>query len=150
MKFRELLAVMKLYESNFRNLHWNTKGIEFNDTHKGITEEYYEMYADNIDKVAEMMAMLGINPPTFFESADIIQNSESEYVTVDSNTLYNREAIVNIANDMLMSTCGLLAEVLKEECFEDMINAGIKSEFETILYTFTLQARYINARKLVD
>ena len=40
-KLIELNSVLRLYESNYRNLHWNSKGIDFNDSHKSITTEYY-------------------------------------------------------------------------------------------------------------
>lgn len=147
--FNELLSVMRLYESNFRNLHWNSRGEEFNDAHKSITEEYYELYAKNIDRVAEMNSMLGFLPPNYIETAEIINNSEVNYVVIDSAVLYDRKAIVTVADNMFADTCALLAAVLQEECFNDHINDGIKSEFESVLYDFTLQWKYINGRKLV-
>lgn len=149
-KFFELISVMKLYEANFRNLHWNSAGEEFNDAHKDITTNYYELFADNIDKVAEMMAMLDMNAPNYMDTVKIIDECEKEYMVVDTSQFYNRKAIVDAANVMLNDVCILLADVLQEECFEDHINDGIKSEFETILYDFSLQARYINKRKLLS
>ena len=47
---------------------------------------------------------------------------------------------------MLNDICNLLSDCIEE--INEPINAGIRSELETQLYNYTLQARYINARRL--
>ena len=147
-KFKLLLSVMRLYESNFRNLHWNSKGMEFDNGHKQISEEYYELYSANIDKVAEIMGMFGINPDNYIDTV-IYLTENKKYLMIDTSILYSRDDIVKAADIMLGDTCRLIAEVLKLEELEDTINAGIKSSLESILEEFTLQYRYINKRKLM-
>lgn len=146
-KLVELDAVLRIYEQNFRNLHWNSAGMEFNDSHKSITTEYYEMVSDDIDKVAEILAILGVNPFNYLEAADFITKSDNKYFIVDSQTLYSREEICKFADIMLNDICTILAAAIEE--LDSPINAGVKSELETLLYNYTLQARYINKRRLV-
>lgn len=146
MKLKELDALLRLYEANFRVLHWNSVGIDFNDSHKSITTEYYEMISDTIDKIAEILCMLGENPCNYLEAVKIVMNNNQNYTVVKSTDKYDRPAIVQLSNTMLNDICRLLAESIEE--VQDPINAGIKSELESILYDYTLQARYINARRL--
>ena len=86
MKIKELDAVLRLYEGNFRNLHWNAVGIDFNDSHKSISTEYYEMVSDTIDVVAEIICMLGENPCNYMEAIDILKASEKAFAVSMSNS----------------------------------------------------------------
>lgn len=148
MNFKLLLSVLRLYESNMRNLHWNSRGEEFNDAHKSITEEYYELLSETIDKVAEIMSMFDIYPPNYSESLSIINSSNRDFLIVKSDILYDRSSIISEVHIMLRDINDLFAMVLSDEKFEDPLNAGIKSELEDILYKFTFEYRYINKRRL--
>ena len=142
-----LNSVLRLYESNFRNLHWNSAGNEFNDAHKSITTDYYDMIGGDIDKIAEIIAMLGENAPNYIEVLDIIKNQDKNFLIIDSSALYSREEIIKFADIMLNDICILLSCCLESEVLSDPMNAGIKSELESILYNYTLEARYINKRR---
>jgi DNA-binding ferritin-like protein len=147
MKLKLLNAILRLHESNIRNLHWNSVGAEFNDAHKAITEEYYELFATNIDKVSEIMGMLGINPPNYMETADMIRTTENKYIVVKSDRMYNREEIIKALDIIFDNITSLLVEVLEDPDIQSPGNAGIKAELENILYTFDFQKRYINKRR---
>ena len=147
MKLKELDAILRIYETNFRVLHWNSVGIDFNDSHREISTEYYEIVSGTIDKIAEMLCMLGENPCNYLEAVKIaMNNGEHKYVVVKSTEKYDRPAIVELSNMMLMDICQLLSDCIEE--VQEPINAGIKSELESILFDYTIQARYINARRL--
>ena len=147
-KLIELDAVLRIYEQNFRNLHWNSKGLEFNDSHKNITTEYYEMLSDDVDKIAEILAVLGVDPFNYLEAAEYITKSETKYFIVDSHAHYNKLEICKFADIMLNDICNILAAAIEE--LDQPINAGIKSELETLLYNYTLQAKYLNKRRLEE
>ena len=147
-KLVELDAVLRIYEQNFRNLHWNSKGIEFNDSHKNITTEYYEMISADVDKVAEILAMLGIDPFNYLEAAEYVTKSEVKYFVVDSKTHYSKLEICKFADIMLNDICTIIAAAIEE--VTDPINAGVKSELESMLYNYFLQARYLNKRRLEE
>ena len=147
-KLLELDAVLRIYEQNFRNLHWNSKGLEFNDSHKNITTEYYEMISADVDKVAELLAILGVDPLNYLEAAEYVTKSEVKYFIVDSKTHYTKLDICKFADIMLNDICNILAAAIEETT--DPINAGVKSELESLLYNYTLQARYINKRRIEE
>ena len=147
-KLVELDAVLRIYEQNFRNLHWNSKGIEFNDSHKNITTEYYEMISADVDKVAEILAMLGIDPFNYLEAAEYVTKSEVKYFVVDSKTHYSKLEICKFADIMLADICVILSAAIEE--ITDPINAGVKSELETMLYNYFKELRYLNKRRLEE
>ena len=145
MKLVILDALLRLYEQNFRNLHWNAKGEDFNDSHKSITTEYYEMLAEDVDKVAEILSMLGKNPCNYPQALEIINADPGKFVIVDSEKLYTRKEIIEISAIMFNDICNLLSIAIEE--LENPLDAGIRSELETLLYNYTLQHRYINKRR---
>ena len=147
-KLIELNAMLRLYESNYRNLHWNSKGIDFNDSHKSITTDYYEMISESIDEVAEFISRLGGNAPNYMEVCEILNSQERRYLIVNSSELYSREQIIQLSDTMLNDICTLISECLEDSDMQETINAGIKSDLESMLSKYDLQARYINKRRL--
>jgi len=145
MKLVVLDALLRLYEQNFRNLHWNAKGEDFNDSHKSITTEYYEMVSEDVDKIAEILAMLGTNPCNYPQAMEIISNQQEKYIIVDNTKLYTRAEIIEVSQIMFNDICNLLSASIEE--LNNPLDAGIRSELETLLYNYTLQYRYINKRR---
>jgi DNA-binding ferritin-like protein len=148
MKLKLLNAVMRLYESNIRNLHWNSAGEEFNDAHKSITEEYYELLSESIDKIAEIMGIYDIPAPNYVEVITVIRSVEKSYTLIDSSKLYNRGEIIVFIDTMFEDIIELLDDIIENSDIE--MNAGVRSELETILYEFTFQKNYINKRRLTS
>ena len=148
MKLKLLNAMMRLYESNIRNLHWNAAGEEFNDAHKSITEEYYELMAENIDKTAEILGIYDFLAPNYVEVLLILKSSEKEFKLVESDKLYNRAEIIELIDIMFGDIIEILEDILENGDEDLEMNAGVKSELENILYTFTFQKNYINKRRL--
>lgn len=146
MKLKLLDALLRLYEQNFRNLHWNSVGEDFNDSHKSITTEYYEMLSKDVDFIAEVLCMYNTNPVNYMEAAEMISSAESKYLLVESGRKYTRKEICEYADVMFKDICKLLSEIIAQ--VQNPMDAGIKSELETMLYRYTLQSRYINARRL--
>lgn len=150
-KLLELNAVLRLYESNFRNLHWNAAGIDFNDSHKSISTDYYDLCGKYVDITAEMIVRLsGQNPPNYVEVGGILENTDHDYVIIDSTRLYSREDIVHLSDTMLGDICTIVVDILTDEVLQTPINAGIKSDLEAMLSEFDLQYRYINKRRITN
>ena len=149
-ELNELFAVLVLYRMNFENLHWNSKGLGFDDAHKNISTEYYEKVNDDVDVVAEMLVRLGVNPMNYKEVFDCITNSSNDYMIVASNTLYSKKDVISMSQTLLTNICTAIVAVLDSDYMQETINAGMKSTLETLLDYYDLQARYINSRKLVD
>ena len=172
-KLLYLNALLRIYNSNFLNLHWNSVGEEFNDAHKSISTDYYELCDKYIDATAEMICRLGKNPYNYIEAYNAVidgaNNDEvedveesgyksllmgfsEEYINniliVDSSQLYNRSEIIKIADKMLYDIVNAITACLSAEGSNDVINAGIKSDLEAMLGEFDIQYRYINKRRM--
>jgi len=147
--WKELDTVLRVYEQNFRNLHWNAKGPDFDDSHKAITTEYYEMLAGTIDDYAEILCMMNITPANYLDAAQRIQTSENKYVIIDPAKLYNRNEIIEFADIMFKDIIMLLTQIIELLDRNEGPSAGIKSELETVLFNYNKQCIYINKRRTI-
>ena len=143
---KEFDAMLRLYEQNFRNLHWNSIGLEFNDSHKNITTEYYEMLSETVDEVAEILCMVDEDPANYMEAINILNGSSKKYLIVDSNKKYTKADIVNESQTMLIDICNSLAAIASS--IEEPIYAGIKSGLEDMLYKYSKEMMYLNKRRM--
>lgn len=145
-----LHIALRVYHSNLLNLHWNSHGMDFNDSHKDITTEYYELCDKYIDITAEMLARLNIFAPNYIEVVDYMSKSEDKFHIVDSAKLYSREEIVALVDKMFESILFYIEKSLEDEEIKNNIkNVGIKSDLESMYSEFDLQYRYINKRRMV-
>jgi len=55
------LANLQVMYVKLHNFHWNVKGYQFRSIH-GMTEEYYNHFAEVYDEVAERILQLGEKP----------------------------------------------------------------------------------------
>ena len=147
-KLKLLQAVLRLYCSNMSVLHWNSTGEEFNDAHRGIAEVYEDLFHKHIDDIGEFITRFDGFPANYKEVLELIESADHDFLMVDSSRLYTRKDIILLSQTMLNDTVNLISEVLDDDTLEDHINAGMKSELETILNEFDLQYRYINKRRL--
>lgn len=143
----KLNAMLRLYESNFLNLHWNAKEEDFNDSHKGISTDYYELAGKYVDVTAEMVCRLGRCPLNYQEVG--ILSEKSGYTVVESQKLYSREDIIELSDKMLGDIVTAIGNCLESEEMKATINAGIKSTLESMLDEFDIQYRYINKRRMM-
>ena len=144
-----LCSVLRLYESNFRLLHWNAIGKDFNDSHNSITAKYYEDLGDTIDKVTEIGCMLSVMPLNYAETLEELNNSNRNFLIVDSKKLYSRKQIIELSDIMLADICKLLVECLQDQTVQLPENIGIKADLESILAQYTLEYRFINKRRMM-
>lgn len=143
----KLNALLRLYESNFLNLHWNAKEEDFNDSHKGISTDYYELTSKYIDVTAEMICRLGKCPLNYKEVC--ILSEKSGNIFVESQKLYDRKDIIELSDKMLSDIVNNITTCLESEEMQSSINAGIKSTLESMLEEFDIQYRYINKRRML-
>ena len=143
-----LNSLLRVYASNFSVLHWNSIGEEFNDAHRNIAGEYEELCSKYVDVTAEMATRLGVNPLNYAEVLDLFNNSDRQCLIVDSKKFYTRKDIIVIADKLFTDITSLIAATIESEELQAPINAGIRSELESILNDFDLQYRYINKRRL--
>lgn len=148
-KLIKLNAILRLYHQNFLNLHWNSAGEEFNDAHKSISTDYYELCDKYIDTTAEMICRLGGNPLNYIQVVEFLTNQDSKYFVTDSSKMYERKDIIKWSDVMLGDILKNIEEVLEDDEAEDSCNIGIKSDLEAMHSEFDLQYRYINKRRMM-
>ena len=148
MILKELLAALIVCENNFRVLHWQFKGDQFDSYHKNTTSEYESMCREQADVIAEIIARLGGTPLNIAEVVEIIDSSEREYLVVDSSSYYAKEDVIDNSEDMFKIILNLIENALDmDEIANDKSNVGIKSTLESMHEKFDLQYRYINKRR---
>lgn len=141
-----LNALLRYHKSGFLNLHWNASGEEFDDAHKDISTDYYELCDAYIDTTAEMVARLDDFPLNFDEVAETAK--ENNWTSVQSDTLYSRAQIIEISQTLLSEILDAITDCLASEDLQLVENSGIRSDLEAIQEEFDLQVRYINKRRL--
>lgn len=147
-KLKELLAALLLAESNFKVLHWNAHGKEFDSTHVNITTTYYDLCSDKADVVAEMLIRMGGTPVNHAEVVTVLNDSNRHYNITASTRLYDKEEIISAADDILGGIVALIEECLaSKDIAENPHNVGIKASLEGLHDEFDIQWRYINKRR---
>lgn len=143
-----LLAIMQVHESNFHMLHWKTIGCDFNDGHKEISKEYYEMVFADKDDVAERMLRQGLNPCNYMDVIKVLQTNGKNIPIVTSEKDYTRDEIVKLSDRMLGDIVNAIISVLQSDAMTTPENIGIKSYYEALLDKYDAEYRFLNKKRL--
>lgn len=152
MDLRVLIAVLLMYQSNAKILHWKSCGPEFDTMHKDIASDLYSKITNDIDTVAEMALRLDINPPNYAECiAELRKYDDYEFKLLNTD--------IDYPYDEFTANIGVILDdilyAIEETLFSDIIqnehkNVGIKSSLEALYESYDIQARYLNKRRNCD
>ena len=124
-KLNEFLADLNIFYRKLQNYHWNIEGKDFFQVHVKL-EELYDEINEQIDEIAEHIAILGGQPlgtmKDYLEKSSI---KEAENKKIKSEEIYN-----NILSDY-------------EELLKKTIEIKEKSENEKEYSTSSLKDDYI-------
>ena len=124
-KLNEFLADLNIFYRKLQNYHWNIEGKDFFQVHAKL-EELYDEINEQIDEIAEHIAILGGQPlgtmKDYLEKSSI---KEAENKKIKSEEIYN-----NILSDY-------------EELLKKKIEIKEKSENEKEYSTSSLIDDYI-------
>lgn len=124
-KLNEFLADLNIFYRKLQNYHWNIEGKDFFQVHAKL-EELYDKINEQIDEIAEHIAILGGQPlgtmKDYLEKSSI---KEAENKKIKSEEIYN-----NILSDY-------------EELLKKAIEIKEKSENEKEYSTSSLIDDYI-------
>ena len=124
-KLNEFLADLNIFYRKLQNYHWNIEGNDFFQVHAKL-EELYDKINEQIDEIAEHIAILGGQPlgtmKDYLEKSSI---KEAENKKIKSEEIYN-----NILSDY-------------EELLKKTIEIKEKSENEKEYSTSSLIDDYI-------
>ena len=88
-KLNELLADLNVFYRKLQNYHWNVEGKDFFQVHAKL-EELYNKINEQIDEIAEHIAILGGQPlgtlKDYLEKSTI---KEAENKKIKSSEIYN-------------------------------------------------------------
>lgn len=141
------LALFTYYQYNFHMLHWKSKGKGFDTAHKDITDQYYNMTFEDIDVLAEFMLRQNINPPSYKEILEILEESDIKVITIDKDENYDIDDVVKYSQKMLEDIVESLIKVCKSDEIQQDVNIGIRAELESMLNKYDLECRYLNKRR---
>lgn len=92
------MALLTIYENNFRGLHWKLSGHNFNNNHTRFSD-YYEQLGTFLDETAEQMIIQGMTPVSSSRALDILNQTDVNAILVDMSLDYtgdeaNRAALM--------------------------------------------------------
>ena len=126
-KLNEFLADLNIFYRKLQNYHWNIEGKDFFQVHAKL-EELYDEINEQIDEIAEHIAILGGQPlgtmKDYLEKSSI---KEAENKKIKSEEIYNNilsdyEELLNKTieikekseNEKEYSTSSLIDDYIKE------------------------------------
>ena len=146
---RLLLAILLVHKSNLQVLHWKAAGQNFGDSHVNVAEKYYDKVEEDIDGVAERLMMQGGEPLNYMDVIKTLKESNKDLTMVPTDRLYTRKEVVKVSQSILGDIVNAIIAVLKSDQIANTDeNIGIKSWYESLLESYDLEYRYLNARRL--
>ncbi|MFR0921925.1 MAG: Dps family protein [Clostridia bacterium] len=132
-KLNEFLADLNIFYRKLQNYHWNIEGKDFFQVHAKL-EELYDEINEQIDEIAEHIAILGGQPlgtmKDYLEKSSI---KEAENKKIKSEEIYNN--ILSDYEELLKKTIEIKekSENEKEYSTSSLIDDYIK-EYEKIIW----------------
>ena len=132
-KLNEFLADLNIFYRKLQNYHWNIEGKDFFQVHVKL-EELYDEINEQIDEIAEHIAILGGQPlgtmKDYLEKSSI---KEAENKKIKSEEIYNN--ILSDYEELLKKTIEIKekSENEKEYSTSSLIDDYIK-EYEKIIW----------------
>lgn len=149
MTLKDFLAQLIVEETNLRCLHWCAYGKHFDRAH-ALADEYRKMVSEDIDTIAEYSDMLETGVCNIPEAMEILDNSERDFLIVDTSKNYNKKTIQAYINMILREIVDSLQILLSSDDIQNNNNVGIRSDLETICGKYDKQLRYLNKRRQMD
>lgn len=131
-KLNEFLADLNTFYRKLQNYHWNVEGKDFFQVHAKL-EELYDDINEQIDEIAEHIAILGGQPLGTLK--DYIEKSkikEAENKKIKSEEIYNN--LLSDYEELLKETIEIKeeSEKQKEYSTSSLIDDYIKEYEKTI------------------
>lgn len=135
MKFNEILAYLIFAQINFRNLHWNTTGLDFFPCHEKMSE-YYKSIDDYIDEIAEICVMKGEKTVTAMNFLEILGDSDIKAKPITSDVKSSKEVYTE-AQHIWKNISEILYKVSKSG-----LSTGVVSKLDDLAYDAEKEATY--------
>ena len=111
-RLNQLLCDLEVFSVKLQNYHWNVTGKGFFLTHEKL-EEYYEEIREQLDEVAEHIAIKGSEP--FGRMEDFLKNAR--IMEAKNEKIKNLYIIKNVVKDLEILKNDV--ELIKKEADEE-------------------------------
>lgn len=142
MSLQKLYCAFVLYRHNCQVLHWKVTGLDFDTVHE-LMNTYIDFMHDNIDKVAEMILIMGQNPLCLMDTMKMIESDEHQFVIVHTEQSYAAKEVFDYVKYM----CESLLSICDEVTNEPGMPSGIISEIDSIKYWLMVEGVYKHSRR---
>lgn len=120
-KLKLLMALLTIYENNFRVLHWKLSGTGFHTAHERYGG-YYDSLGDHMDMIAEQIISLGGKPVNMQEALSTIESSNIHAIIIAPNESYHVEAADRAAYTMFNLLYQIADEINNSDLMPDVID----------------------------
>ena len=110
---RNYMAVLTVYENNFRVLHWKLCGRDFHVTHSRFGD-YYDEMGTFLDETAEQILSLGGTPVNSHEALAMLESSNTNVIVIDPSSDYSSEAADTAALQMFTTLYGMSSALMSD------------------------------------
>ena len=123
-KLNQLLSDLEVFSVKLQNYHWNVTGKGFFLTHEKL-EEYYEEIREQLDEVAEHIAIKGSEP--FGKMEDFLKNAR--IMEAKNEKIKSLDIIKNVVKDLEILKNDV--ELIKKEADEenDYVTSTLMDEY---------------------
>lgn len=111
-RLKQLLCDLEVFSVKLQNYHWNVTGKGFFLTHEKL-EEYYEEIREQLDEVAEHIAIKGSEP--FGRMEDFLKNAR--IMEAKNEKIKSLDIIKNVVKDLEILKNDV--ELIKKEAEEE-------------------------------
>ena len=111
-RLNQLLCDLEVFSVKLQNYHWNVTGKGFFLTHEKL-EEYYEEIREQLDEVAEHIAIKGSEP--FGRMEDFLKNAR--IIEAKNEKIKSLDIIKNVVKDLEILKNDV--ELIKKEADEE-------------------------------
>lgn len=111
-RLNQLLCDLEVFSVKLQNYHWNVTGKGFFLTHEKL-EEYYEEIREQLDEVAEHIAIKGSEP--FGRMEDFLKNAR--IMEAKNEKIKSLDIIKNVVKDLEILKNNV--ELIKKEADEE-------------------------------
>ena len=123
-RLKQLLCDLEVFSVKLQNYHWNVTGKGFFLTHEKL-EEYYEEIREQLDEVAEHIAIKGSEP--FGRMEDFLKNAR--IMEAKNEKIKSLDIIKNVVKDLEILKNDV--ELIKKEADEenDYVTSTLMDEY---------------------
>lgn len=134
---RKLQALLIVHQYNFRILHWNVIGVDFDPVHE-LMSQYYSKLDEFIDSVVEISVMCGEDIISVMDAV-----ATKSIFTISSKRKYESKEVFKISR-------ALFEEILEgiDEAINDCEHDDVKDELKIIQFWIRKELSYKNARRM--